>query len=118
MLITASNNTDGQVIFSCESACFLLAYAHYCKKKSTEITAMNDRHPSSLDLILAKVCMNCPVCRHARLRQSGPVFQLVKQVETKVCPFCRAYERVYGRKAHAARPNQPTSPQGGTPPMS
>jgi hypothetical protein len=78
---------------------------------------MKARQPTSLDQILAKVCMNCPVCRHARLRQSGPAFQLVKQVETKVCPFCRAYERVYGRKAHAEMPQQAAAPQGETPPM-
>ena len=63
---------------------------------------MNTQSPSSLDKALAKVCVNCPACRHARRHQSGPVFQLVKRVETKVCPFCRAYERVYGRKAHVA----------------
>jgi hypothetical protein len=26
----------------------------------------------------------------------------VKQIESSLCPFCRAYERVYGRKAHEA----------------
>lgn len=46
--------------------------------------------------------MNCPVCRCARRKQSGLAFQLVKQVETKVCPFCRAYARVYGQKSHVA----------------
>lgn len=58
------------------------------------------RSPSKLDQSLAKVCMNCPVCRRARRQQSGAAFQLVKRVETKICPFCRAYERVYGRKSH------------------
>jgi hypothetical protein len=27
-------------------------------------------------------------------------FQFVKSVEEGICPFCRAYERVNGRKAH------------------
>jgi len=27
-------------------------------------------------------------------------------VEAKVCPFCRAYERVYGRKSHVAADDQ------------
>ena len=81
-----------------------------------EMTDMNTRHPTSLDKILAKVCVNCPVCRRARRQQSGPAFQLVKQVETKVCPFCRAYERAYGRKTHMAGVNHVESPQGGTPP--
>jgi hypothetical protein len=83
---------------------------------TNEMTDMNTRHPSSLDKILAKVCVNCPVCRRARRQQKGSAFQLVKQVETKVCPFCRAYERVYGRKAHMAGANHPESPQDGTPP--
>ena len=55
---------------------------------------------SSLDRALARVCANCPVCRRARQRQSGLAFWLVKRVETKACPFCRAYERVHDRPAH------------------
>ncbi|HOW67208.1 MAG TPA: hypothetical protein P5186_25815 [Candidatus Paceibacterota bacterium] len=62
-------------------------------------------HPASkLDLALAKVCQNCPVCRRARSQQSGAAFRLVQSVENRLCPFCRAYERVYGRKAHERPP--------------
>ncbi len=61
---------------------------------------MSIRKPSQLDKILAGVCANCPVCRRARQRQSGAAFWLVKRVESKSCPFCRAYERAHGRKAH------------------
>jgi hypothetical protein len=50
---------------------------------------------------LAKVCANCPVCRRARKQQGDAAFWLVSHVERRVCPFCRAYERVYGRPAHA-----------------
>jgi hypothetical protein len=56
--------------------------------------------PSHSDRALAAVCQRCPACRHARKRQRGLFFQLVRRVESKLCPFCRAYERVYGRKAH------------------
>lgn len=56
--------------------------------------------PSSRDEALAKVCLQCPVCRHARKHQGGLAFWLTERVETRICPFCRAYERVYGRKAH------------------
>jgi hypothetical protein len=28
---------------------------------------------------------------------------LVKQVEGKLCPFCRAYERVHGCQAHVKK---------------
>jgi hypothetical protein len=57
--------------------------------------------PRDFDKTLANVCLRCPACRHARKRQRGFLFQLVRRVESRLCPFCRAYERVYGRKAHA-----------------
>lgn len=55
---------------------------------------------TELDRALAKVCETCPVCRFAQARQAGLAFWLVTRVEEKVCPFCRAYEKVHGRKAH------------------
>jgi hypothetical protein len=57
--------------------------------------------PSKLDRKLAAVCLSCPACRRARQRQRGILFQLVRRVESRFCPFCRAYERVHSRKAHA-----------------
>ena len=59
---------------------------------------------SRLDQVLASVCVNCPVCRHARKTQAGTAFSFVKKVEGSLCPFCRAYERVYGRKSHEPKP--------------
>jgi hypothetical protein len=61
---------------------------------------MSDQKPSPLDKTLAEVCVNCLVCRRARKQQRGAAFWLVKKIEARMCPFCRAYERVYGRKAH------------------
>ena len=49
---------------------------------------------------MAQVCVNCPVCRGARRKPNGVAAKFVRTVETKICPFCRAYERFYGRKAH------------------
>jgi hypothetical protein len=60
------------------------------------------RPPSEWDRKLARICQQCPVCRAARRRQTGAAFWLVQKVESRVCPFCRAYERVHGRKAHEA----------------
>jgi hypothetical protein len=54
---------------------------------------------------LAKVCVNCPVCRHARRKQRGLAFWFVSKVERKVCFFGRAYGRAFGRKPH--EPAQP-----------
>jgi hypothetical protein len=56
---------------------------------------------TSFDRSLARVCELCPVCRHARAKQQGLAFRLVRSVEVNVCPFCRAYEKVHGRKAHS-----------------
>ncbi|SDF53298.1 hypothetical protein [Sporomusa acidovorans] len=53
------------------------------------------------DRKMAKFCLTgCPVCKHARKKQSGAAFWFVKNVEPKLCPYCQAYERVYGKKAH------------------
>jgi hypothetical protein len=60
---------------------------------------MSFQSTSNLDRALAAVCETCPACRHARKTQKGLVFELVKKVESKICPFCKAYERVYGRKS-------------------
>ena len=60
-------------------------------------TGITDR-----DRAWAQRCVECPVCTRARRRQRGAAFWFVKQVEGSVCPFCQAYEKVYGRKSHAA----------------
>lgn len=62
----------------------------------TEITERDRRR--------AEKCLRCPACRRARARQGGWAFWLVKRIESKLCPWCRAYERVYGRKAHEPIP--------------
>ena len=61
---------------------------------------MNNPNLTKLDRALANICENCPVCSRARKKQRGIAFDFVKRVEEGICPFCRAYERVNGRKAH------------------
>lgn len=51
------------------------------------------------DREMAKKCLQCPVCSYARRKQRGVVYWFVKKVEGGVCPNCKAYEKVYGRKA-------------------
>jgi hypothetical protein len=58
------------------------------------------RKITDTDRKLAKFCLSCPVCRHARKKQQGAAFWFVKKIEDDLCPFCKAYKRVYGRKAH------------------
>jgi hypothetical protein len=49
---------------------------------------------------MARKCMECPVCTRARKNQRGILFWFVKNIEEGKCPYCMAYERVYGKKAH------------------
>jgi len=52
------------------------------------------------DIAMAKKCMECPVCKYARRKQRGLIFWFVTKIESKGCPYCKAYEKVYGKKAH------------------
>ena len=64
---------------------------------------MSRNDVTSLDRSLARMCELCPVCRHASLSQKGLAYTIVKTVEVNICPFCRAYEKVHGKKAHETR---------------
>lgn len=61
---------------------------------------MQSQDITAKDRELAQSCLKCPFCGHARRKQRGLIFWLVKKVESGVCPACKAYEKVYGRKAH------------------
>lgn len=54
---------------------------------------------------LAEKCLQCLLCRHARKKQKGLSFWFVKKIESRFCPYCMAYEKVYGRKAHEPIPD-------------
>jgi len=54
------------------------------------------------DREMAQFCVNCPVCSRARKKQRGLAYWFVKTIEDGLCPYCAAYERVYGKKAHEA----------------
>jgi len=56
------------------------------------------------DRKMAQKCIECALCKTAREKQRGILFWFVKKIEGSVCPYCRAYERVYGRKAHEPIP--------------
>ncbi len=49
---------------------------------------------------IVQVCVTYPVCGYARKKQQGAAFWFVTIIEGDLCPFCKAFERVYGRKAH------------------
>ncbi len=62
---------------------------------------MNNSTITDKDRAMAEFCgEKCPVCKHARKKQKGIAFWFVKSIEGSVCPYCKAYEKVYGRKAH------------------
>ena len=65
---------------------------------------MNHRPITKTDRALAFVCRACPVCRRARHKQKGLAFGFVKKMEGGLCPFCRAYKRVHGRKSYEPIP--------------
>ena len=52
------------------------------------------------DKKMAEQCMKCVACSQARINQKGFFFWFVKTIEKWLCPYCKAYEKVYGRKAH------------------
>lgn len=54
------------------------------------------------DKRMARRCVDCPVCTRARKKQRGFAYWFVKNIENGLCPYCAAYERVYGKKAHEA----------------
>ena len=65
---------------------------------------MKTHEVTEKDRKLAEQCLKCPVCGHARRKQKGLCFWFVKKLESSICPACKAYERVYGRKAHEPIP--------------
>ena len=67
---------------------------------------MTDESITDKDRAMARMCLMCTVCRHARKKQKGIAFWFVRHVEQRICPFCKAYERVYGRKAHEPIPEE------------
>ncbi|HOI54649.1 MAG TPA: hypothetical protein PLP01_05335 [Phycisphaerae bacterium] len=67
---------------------------------------MSEPTISDRDRKLAEGCLTCPVCRRARAKQKGLLFWFVRKIESGLCPQCKAYEKVYGRKAHEPIPPQ------------
>jgi uncharacterized protein CbrC (UPF0167 family) len=63
---------------------------------------MNKISVTEKDKQMAQRCVECPVCSHARKKQRGIAYWFVKNIENGLCPYCAAYERVYGKKAHEA----------------
>jgi len=77
-----------------------LIYILRKRQDSVDEHFMKTHQITDRDRIMAKVCEICPVCRHARKNQNGVAFRFVKTIESNLCPFCQAYEKVHGRKAH------------------
>ena len=61
---------------------------------------MDNTDITEKDKKLAQQCVECKICVKARDKQGGFFFTIVKFLEGGVCPACKAYEKVYGRKAH------------------
>ena len=64
------------------------------------VTESNSSEITEKDRRFAEKCRTCFLCEHARGKQKGFAFWIVKTIEGNLCPYCKAYEKVYGRKAH------------------
>ena len=69
-------------------------------ENNEERRAMPKNIITEKDRAMAQKCLGCPVCRKARKNQRGWIFWFVKMIEGGLCPYCKAYEKVYARKAH------------------
>ena len=67
---------------------------------------MNGKSITDKDRARAQKCMECLACVYARKKQKGLIFLLVKFFENKICPYCKAYKRVYGHDAHEPIPKE------------
>lgn len=56
------------------------------------------------DIEMAQKCVECKLCDKARINQKGLAYWFVKHIEGGLCPYCKAYEKVYGKKAHEPNP--------------
>jgi len=45
----------------------------------------------------------CPVYLYDRYWQKGVVFDFVMNIERDICPFCKAYGRIHGKKSNEKR---------------
>jgi len=77
---------------------------HLITRDTKKGVGMNDTIITDKDRKKAEKCLNCLVCSYARKKQRGIAFWFVKNVEASICPYCKAYEKVYGRKAHEPTP--------------
>jgi hypothetical protein len=65
-----------------------------------EDSDMENANVTEQDRAWARICLACPCGKSARSQQKGLAYDFVKNVSSGLCPFCLAYEKVYGRKAH------------------
>ncbi len=66
---------------------------------------MTDPTITDKDRRMAQKSAECPVCRRARQKQRGICYFFVKWFEKGLCPYCKAYEKVHGRKSHEPVPD-------------
>lgn len=54
----------------------------------------------------AEFCLQgCPVCRKGREKGKGFLYGMTRlEAKLKLCPWCRAYEKVYGVPAYRKPP--------------
>lgn len=63
---------------------------------STDLCVRENSQPCETTVRRAEKCRDCRVCKYARRKQGGIVYWFMR-VENRICPFARAYRKVYGR---------------------
>ena len=48
----------------------------------------------------ARRCLECPLCSRARARQGGLAYFFTRYIDRKICPNCKAFERLTGQRAY------------------
>ncbi|GEM_PF-727441 len=69
------------------------------------VSGSNSCEITEKDRRFAEKCRTCFLCEYSRRKQKGFAFWIVKTIEGNLCPYCKAYEKVYGRKAYEPRDN-------------
>ena len=75
-----------------------------CRNQPEETGMKTEHRITKRDRDRAQRCVECAVCETARRKQRGFAYWFVRKIEGGLCPYCKAYEKVYGRKAHEPLP--------------
>lgn len=77
------------------------------ERKKAKMEQVIGQEITERDRKMAQECVECALCRNEREKQNGLPLRFLNIIE-RLCPYRRAYEKVYGRKAHEVRSGDAT----------